>query len=734
MKNFTKLLLAIFINCLPFRKRHKYPDDTIKKLSSLTQKRRKLRSYRYSTNYRYSHRRNKILTVSSYPDESYTDISKYYVHSDDKVVLSKRYCTSVLVVLGTILAWVVIIVTQLLLKDYLVTKKFDFGIRLHDEEIASHDGKENHTSVLEDYKIQENLACNFPKVDINNEDVKPYLKTEDNITCPLENQEIFEVHYNGNLIRLRDPSNINPKCIKIKKRVTKIPHSFDYIAIRCLNRKTRKSEYVDMFAMTHLKEVSLPTALTPRQKVNVIILGLDATSNLNFKRIMPKTMKYLTKTLSSIGLQWLNKNGDNTLPNVMTALTGYSVPEMRSRGWEDPSNYFDECPFIWKRFAKEGYRTVLGEDLAGISTFGYNKAGFIDKPTDFYLRPLTLIQEKHLKSNWRSHLPACFGPRMSSVSLLNWMKRLTTAFEEKGQNYFQFYWSMSLTHSSLNQGAILDDVLLSTFQWFNNRNYLNNTVFILMSDHGFRFGGYRNTYFGDIENKMPFAYFTFPPWFRQMYPTAIKNFQQNADHRLTTFFDFHRTTKDLLDLDWALPEPRIESRTKKLNLTKKVPKSISLFLPVPKSRTCQNSGIPQGYCICNALPKLKNLQLPVLYSSANFLTDQINKIVSRNPRCSQLILKKIVTANGFLSEDTLVDKSREYLHSVTIMTDPGEATFEVMLRNMKSTRQEVKDDYAQMDTEMEWEMVGDITRTNSYGNHSFCVKEEALKLFCFCKM
>ncbi|ODM88224.1 hypothetical protein Ocin01_18459 [Orchesella cincta] len=567
---------------------------------------------------------------------------------------------------------------------------------------------------------RKNLACDFPKVPLHNEDVKPFVKTEDNITCPMENDKMFEVQHDGYLVRLLDPAkynfkqccymqlariregltDINPRCLKITKQVTKIPDSFDYIAIRCFNKKTKKVQYVDMFPMTHVHEIQPPVPATTddknQHKMNIIILGLDATSNLNFKRIMPKTLEYMTKNLSSIGLQWLNKNGDNTLPNVMTALTGYSVPEMRNRGWEDPSNYFDECPFIWKRFAKEGYLTVLGEDLSGISTFSYNKAGFIDKPTDFYLRPLTVVQEKHLKSNWLSHLPACFGPRMSSEVLINWMQRLTTAFEEKRRNYFQFFWSMSLTHSSLNQGAVLDDLLLSTFQWFNERNYLNNTVFILMSDHGFRFGGYRNTYFGDIENKMPFAYF-------------------------------------ISALIGALPEHRIESRQKKLKLGKKVPKSISLFLPVPESRTCQTSGVPQEFCICNSLPKITNFTTSYTPQFAKFLTDQINKIVSRNPHCLKLELGRIVTANGFLNEELAVDNGLEYLHSVTIMTVPGQATFEATMRNVNATRQEIKDDYVLIDDIMAWTVVGDITRTNSYGNDSLCVKEEALKLYCFCK-
>ncbi|CAG2184306.1 unnamed protein product, partial [Oppiella nova] len=91
-----------------------------------------------------------------------------------------------------------------------------------------------------------------------------------------------------------------------------------------------------------------------------------------------------------------NKIGDNTFPNLMAILTGnfynhYWNESMRS------TKYFDDLPFIWKEFAKQNFMTTFIEDLPQYSLFNFNKKGFIDKPTDYYLRPVSLAINRQLK-------------------------------------------------------------------------------------------------------------------------------------------------------------------------------------------------------------------------------------------------------------------------------------------------------------------------------------------------
>ncbi|CAG2184296.1 unnamed protein product, partial [Oppiella nova] len=61
------------------------------------------------------------------------------------------------------------------------------------------------------------------------------------------------------------------------------------------------------------------------------------------------------------------------------------------------TKYFDDLPFIWKEFAKQNFMTTFIEDLPQYSLFNFNKKGFIGKPTDYYLRPVSLAINRQLK-------------------------------------------------------------------------------------------------------------------------------------------------------------------------------------------------------------------------------------------------------------------------------------------------------------------------------------------------
>ena len=52
------------------------------------------------------------------------------------------------------------------------------------------------------------------------------------------------------------------------------------------------------------------------RRVNVVILGLDGVSHMNFQRVMPKTLKYITQQLNAIGMDGLTKIGENTFPSI----------------------------------------------------------------------------------------------------------------------------------------------------------------------------------------------------------------------------------------------------------------------------------------------------------------------------------------------------------------------------------------------------------------------------------
>ena len=117
------------------------------------------------------------------------------------------------------------------------------------------------------------------------------------------------------------------------KKITAVPSYHEFIVIYCnkLNGSDRVTVPVDMFNFVPFKpqvekrvqEWQDGKKLQDR-RVNVVILGIDANSHMNFHRVMPKTIKYITEELNAIGMDGYTKVGDNTFPNIGKSSTTIS--------------------------------------------------------------------------------------------------------------------------------------------------------------------------------------------------------------------------------------------------------------------------------------------------------------------------------------------------------------------------------------------------------------------------
>lgn len=114
--------------------------------------------------------------------------------------------------------------------------------------------------------------------------------------------------------------------------------------------------------------------------------------------------------------------------------------------------------------------------------------------------------------------------------------------------------------------------------------YLNSTVVVFFSDHGFRMGDFRSTYVGWQEDKTPFIYFHLPPSLKKSHPQWVRSLQENKN-KLASPFNLHATLKDLLFEDVS------EAPTG-------CPKCGTLFAPVPNNRSCADAAIDESWCPC----------------------------------------------------------------------------------------------------------------------------------------
>lgn len=160
--------------------------------------------------------------------------------------------------------------------------------------------------------------------------------------------------------------------------------------------------------------------------------------------------------------------------------------------------------------------------------------------------------------------------------MFDYSSGLIEHYNESNINVFQFSFHAELSHDSINLIGVVDDDLQAWLKHLKTSHILDNTIFILMSDHGNRFAEIRNTLQGKLEERLPFFSFVLPPKFLQMFPTQYKNFVNNLD-QLATPFDIHETLEDILHLE-------IYGRNKKSEHQR----SNSLFNPIP-DRSCADA-------------------------------------------------------------------------------------------------------------------------------------------------
>ncbi|XP_035229449.1 uncharacterized protein LOC118201454 isoform X1 [Stegodyphus dumicola] len=175
----------------------------------------------------------------------------------------------------------------------------------------------------------------------------------------------------------------------------------DFIRVQCKNF-AKITVYDKIHA--YIRNASKPAEEPSRNRINVLIFGIDSLSRLAFIRYLPKTYRYLTESLKMTVFRGINKIGDNTYPNLVALLTGR---EAYGGNLPDESKGFDEWPLIWKNYSSAGYATMWAEDFASFGLFNYLAKGFRRPPTLHYLRPFWLAVEESSLLKISSHM--CYG-------------------------------------------------------------------------------------------------------------------------------------------------------------------------------------------------------------------------------------------------------------------------------------------------------------------------------------
>ncbi|KAH6928706.1 hypothetical protein HPB50_018757 [Hyalomma asiaticum] len=481
------------------------------------------------------------------------------------------------------------------------------------------------------------------------------------------------------------------------------PFKPEFVYVECTTTQSPEETFYTQYLLNvvlkaHVEERCQKLTSTTPHNLNFLMLGLDSVSYLNLNRHMPKTARFMRESLGAFELRGYTKIGDNSNPNQHALLTGLTYAETRQYASE---GFYDTLTsrIIWQQYRERGYRTMFLEDWSSEGIFFRFANGFRRPPTDYYPRHAITAMEN--SSKWVTEdttMPRCLGSTMVSEEILDYVALFTTRMRER--NFFAFVWINEITHNSLNSAGYADETLRSRLELLHTSGALDNTVLVLLSDHGLRFGDSRSTYIGKFEDRQPFAIVAFPSWFLEQHPKAAAILRVNQ-FRLTTPFDVHATLVELLDY------PSIER-----------PETFygrSLMHEIPEARTCADAHIGAHWCVCDVRSNV-TVSSTLALAMANQLVSWINALVARATRkCAEYRLLHVMDVTAL--KETPTDRAQNTSHYwVTVKLSPGNAVFEGTLRVSGETMT----------------VLNDISRNDRYTWMSQCAWDHWLEKYCYC--
>ena len=275
----------------------------------------------------------------------------------------------------------------------------------------------------------------------------------------------------------------------------------------------------------------------------------------------------------------------------------------------------------------------------------------------------------------------------------------------------------------MNQVENVEPHLISLIRDLKTKGHLNNTLLIVMGDHGSRFGKMRMEIQGKLEERLPLFSMILPPWFSERYPKLYANLRINTN-RLTSWYDLHATFRHILHYP---------------DLPSKVKHGQSLLKEVPASRTCAQANVAEHWCPCQKWSAVDPSDSHV-QNAALAVVEFINSLNSEHDlgkkSCETLSLKTVSSAFTEQPNDKVLnfhqtnDQIPEFRSSakpqqknfcryqVQFETNPNNGVYEATVKY-----------------HLGWFIVSkSVSRLNMYGEEPKCVAKQLphLRKFCFC--
>ena len=281
-----------------------------------------------------------------------------------------------------------------------------------------------------------------------------------------------------------------------------------------------------------------------------------------------------------------NVIGYNSMPNQLPLFCDVAPDELSGlRG--------EQC--VWEMFKKAGAVTMMAEEI-------HDRCESQTTTVNAVYRGAYAVQSSELPDHqwWKlfcsPHIkPCCWakkgflnpgrrqcvgGGRSLHQVMIGYLEEFWTGYADAPRRWAAVNTMVAHEHFMLRLPSL--DADLAAMLLRMAATVLQDTVLLLLSDHGTHGIWYTEYEVGATEHQLPFLYVLAPGWLMQERPDWLTALTLNQ-HRLVTAHELYLTMQQLA----AYPDA--------VNLQRN---RLSLFDQIPGGRTCQEAGVPDGYCSC----------------------------------------------------------------------------------------------------------------------------------------
>ena len=303
---------------------------------------------------------------------------------------------------------------------------------------------------------------------------------------------------------------------------------------------------------------------------NLLLLMIDPISQPLFKQTLPKT-RDLLQDMGFVSFEKYTVVGDNSGPNQAALYSGLGLV-----GRTDiSSQQKDRFQWIWDDLRqKKGYETFKAEDGCIRNS---NMVASIQPNT-------THGSVLHEMNCFDFQRPNCIGHEPAAEHLMRYVSQFITEYSKRGAKWAAFASFVDSHEDTMSLALSLDEPFHNFLSGLSGP-ILNNTMILLVSDHGLHYGPFLQSQQGARERARPVLQMFLPQMFL---PRRYRNSQKTIDTLRSNArlwvspFDVYLTLRHVLLDDVGHPSQS----------------SSSLLLPLGTERqTCHGTkAIPKRYC------------------------------------------------------------------------------------------------------------------------------------------